>query len=254
MAEDEEAPTPTMQNNWVEDGKEAHDEEALKKQYEAMYGRYYEEESSWCSCKGLFKLLLLMVIAAVALIGLFAYSNPDWEGWTVLAPVFPENASYIDMITHGYDHFTSESTWSTFGEYLITNTSIAMDVRGAYNDFQNSSIGDVGGTVVDWMMDTWENMDIMNSTLFTTIEDAINSGIDSVNGTVQDSMKTGKLMADNTTMVTKFLSDTWNDINTMVSDYSGQGKDIWQTIEELGRNLTELAHSKFNDTMDMVQG
>ena len=27
MAEDEEAPTPTMQNNWVEDGKEAHDEE-----------------------------------------------------------------------------------------------------------------------------------------------------------------------------------------------------------------------------------
>ena len=158
------------------------------------------------------------------------------------------------MITHGYDHFTSETTWSTFGEYLITNTSIAMDVRGAYNDFQNSSIGDVGGTVVDWMMDTWENMDIMNSTLFTTIEDAINSGIDSVNGTVQDSMKTGKLMADNTTMVTKFLSDTWNDINTMVSDYSGQGKDIWQTIEELGRNLTELAHSKFNDTMDMVQG
>ena len=53
-----------------------------------MYGRY-EEESSWCSCKGLFKLLLLMVIAAVGLIGLFAYSNPDWEGWTVLAPVFP---------------------------------------------------------------------------------------------------------------------------------------------------------------------
>jgi len=168
--------------------------------------------------------------------------------------VFPENASYIDMVTFGYDHFTSETTWNNFWDYLVTNTSVAISVRTTYSDFQNSSIGDMGGTAMDWIMDTWENMDIMNSTLYTTIEDAINSGIDSVNGTVQDSMKKGKLMADNTTMVTKFLSDTWNDINMMVSDYSGQGKDIWQTIEELGRNLTELAHSKFNDTMGMVQG
>jgi len=64
MGEDEEAPTPTMQNNWVEEGKEPqYDEEALKKQYEAMYGRY-EDESSCCG--SLLRLLLLMVIAALA--------------------------------------------------------------------------------------------------------------------------------------------------------------------------------------------
>ena len=63
---------------------------ALKKQYEAMYGRY-EDESSCCG--SLLRLLLLMLIAAVGLIGLFAYSNPDWEGWTVLAPVFPVSFS-----------------------------------------------------------------------------------------------------------------------------------------------------------------
>merc|ERR1712037_231072 len=138
----------------------------MKKQYEAMYGRY-EEDSGCLSCRGLLKLLMLMVIASIAFVGFFAYSNPEWEGWTVLLPVFSENASYIDMVTFGFDHFTSENTWNTFGEYLITNTSIAIDVRNMYGDFQNSSIGDMGGTVVDWVVGTWENMDFMNSTIYT---------------------------------------------------------------------------------------
>ena len=61
-------------------------------------------------------------------------------------------------------------------------------------------------------------------------------------------------MTDNTTIVTEFLSDTWKNINVMVSNYTGEGMNIWETIEELGKNLTELAQSKYNDTMDMVQG
>ena len=61
----------------------------MKKQYEAMYGRAYDDGGGGCTCKGFLKLLLLMLIAIVGLIALFAYSNPDWEGWTVLMPVFP---------------------------------------------------------------------------------------------------------------------------------------------------------------------
>ena len=151
------------------------------------------------------------------------------------------------MVMHGFDHFKSEDTWMNFGDYLMTNTSVAMSVKEMYEEFQNSTIGDM-------MEDAWDSLDIMNSTIYTTIEDAINSGIDSVNGTVQDSIKAGKMVADNTTIVTQFLSDTWKNINLMVSDYSGSGKDIWETIEDLGKNLTELAQSKFNDTLDMVQG
>ena len=61
----------------------------MKKQYEAMYGRAYDDGGGGCTCKGFLKLLLLMLIAIVGMIAIFAYSNPDWEGWTVLMPVFP---------------------------------------------------------------------------------------------------------------------------------------------------------------------
>lgn len=241
---DEEAARPqTVQNNWVESGSQpAYDEAALRKQYEAMYGKRYDDDGGCCTCGGLLKLLLLMIIAIIGCIGAFAYTNPDWEGWDVLMPTFPDNASYIDMATHGFDHFKSEETWSNFGDYLITNTTPAMEVRKAWDTFQNNSIG-------EFIVDMWDNLDLMNNTLFNSIEDAI----DTVNGTVQDTMKKSALIVDNSTVVTQFLTDTWASLNTMVSDYSG-GKDIWETIEDFGKNLTELAHSKFNDTLDMVKG
>ena len=149
------------------------------------------------------------------------------------------------MVMHSFDHFKSEDTWTNFGDYLVTNTSVAMSVMDAYDDFQNSTIGDM-------IVDVWDNLDIKNSSLYSSMEEMI----DSVNGTVQDSMKKGQLMVDNSTMITQFLTDTWNDINSMISNYTG--KDMWTTIEDFGKNLTEMAQNKFNETlaqgMDMVQG
>ena len=60
-----------------------------------MYGKPYEEDSGWCSFSGLLKLLLLFLLAIVGLIGLFAYTNPDWEGWTILMPEIPVSLSNL---------------------------------------------------------------------------------------------------------------------------------------------------------------
>ena len=56
-----------------------------------------------------------------------------------------------------FDHVKSVETWSKFGEYVLTNTSVARSVQEAFDDFQNGSISDMLSDKINEAIETLEN-------------------------------------------------------------------------------------------------
>ena len=49
--------------------------------YDSIYGN---SKGNWCSLKGLLKISLMLLLGLVALVGVLAYTNPEWEVWNGL--------------------------------------------------------------------------------------------------------------------------------------------------------------------------